>query len=63
MLLRVDPDEFFKTKALMRNSDLDLAFRKVSNLLGAGQLLRAPEARANTTKKMSENDERSRNVI
>jgi hypothetical protein len=63
MLLMADPYEFFKTKALMRNSRTGLAFGQVSNLLRAGQLLKAPEARGNTTKKMSENDERSRNVI
>jgi hypothetical protein len=44
-LSNADPDEFFKTKALIRNWDADLVLLLVVNHLKTGYLACSPEAR------------------
>jgi hypothetical protein len=63
MLSIADPAELLKTKALIGNPRCDFDLPKIFNLLNSGYLLITSAARESRAKKMSENNDRSRNVV
>jgi hypothetical protein len=54
MILRTDPDEFLKIKALIRNCGAELAFLYNCKTIAIMHFENASEARRNTTEEMLE---------